>query len=250
MSFDVTTFILEIINFLVLLWLLRKLLYRPVMDVINKRRATIEKKVFDAQQALEEALAKEEQYKSRLIEWEKERQRLKVALEQELELERQRQLAKLREDLEEEQSKTRARAEANRKEESLQCERQAIELAAKHAANVLRRFASSDLERQICEVFVEDLVRFDPEQFLRIMNHSESAVSMVQVTTAYPPTSELKESIAVALRQKLGPNCQLEFGQDASLIAGIRVVTVGGVLEANLCDAVQFFRGVEGNGAG
>ena len=39
MELDWTTFILEIINFLVLVWILHRFLYQPVMNVIAQRRA-------------------------------------------------------------------------------------------------------------------------------------------------------------------------------------------------------------------
>lgn len=41
MDFDWTTFILEIINFLILIWILKHFLYRPVLKVISERRSGI-----------------------------------------------------------------------------------------------------------------------------------------------------------------------------------------------------------------
>ena len=43
-----STFILEIINFLILVWILKRFLYKPVMDAIAKRRASIEQSMQDA----------------------------------------------------------------------------------------------------------------------------------------------------------------------------------------------------------
>ena len=43
MELDWTTFILELINFLVLIWLLNRFLYKPVMKVIAQRKTTIQK---------------------------------------------------------------------------------------------------------------------------------------------------------------------------------------------------------------
>ena len=39
MQIDWTTFALEIINFLVLVWILKRFLYRPVLDTLARRRA-------------------------------------------------------------------------------------------------------------------------------------------------------------------------------------------------------------------
>ena len=56
MEFDWTTFTLEIINFLILVWILKRFLYRPILDVIAKRRAGIEKTLADAQRIETEAI--------------------------------------------------------------------------------------------------------------------------------------------------------------------------------------------------
>ena len=42
MELSWSTFFLEIINFLVLVWILKRFLYKPVMDVIARRREGIE----------------------------------------------------------------------------------------------------------------------------------------------------------------------------------------------------------------
>ena len=46
---ELVHFVLEIINFLVLVWILKRFLYKPVLDVIARRRAGIEKTLADAE---------------------------------------------------------------------------------------------------------------------------------------------------------------------------------------------------------
>jgi len=48
MEFSWTTFFLEIINFLVLVWILQRFLYKPVMKVIAQRKAHIESRLEEA----------------------------------------------------------------------------------------------------------------------------------------------------------------------------------------------------------
>lgn len=52
-------FIAQIINFLILLFILNKLLYKPILGMFDKRRETIEKGLEDAKEA-DKALAKAE----------------------------------------------------------------------------------------------------------------------------------------------------------------------------------------------
>jgi len=54
-----TTFALEAVNFLVLVWILKRFLYKPVLGVIARRRAAIDRALEEAQTRHAEAQALE-----------------------------------------------------------------------------------------------------------------------------------------------------------------------------------------------
>src|SRR5574338_1303003 len=105
MELDWTTFILEIINFLILLWLLKRLLYKPVLNMIARRKAEIEKRVADSQALRQEAESLRAQYERRIIEWEQERTAARSRLLEEISTERARLTAALRASLDQERDK-------------------------------------------------------------------------------------------------------------------------------------------------
>ena len=57
MAIDWTTFTLEVVNFLVLVWLLKRFLYQPVLEVLGRRQAGVAHTLAEARraEALEEA---------------------------------------------------------------------------------------------------------------------------------------------------------------------------------------------------
>lgn len=57
MHFDWSTFALQTVNFAILVWLLHRFLYRPVLRLVDARRAEIDKQYADARKAEAEALA-------------------------------------------------------------------------------------------------------------------------------------------------------------------------------------------------
>jgi len=77
MQLDWLTFTLEIVNFLVLVWILQRFLYRPVLETIARRKAEIDKTLADAASRQQDAQALEHRYQDRLVEWEKEKQGLR-----------------------------------------------------------------------------------------------------------------------------------------------------------------------------
>ena len=62
MSIDWVTVLAQIANFLLLLWLLKRFLYRPILDGIDAREAEIAKRIAAAEQAQQDAKDAESQY--------------------------------------------------------------------------------------------------------------------------------------------------------------------------------------------
>lgn len=66
MSIDWITVAAQIANFLVLVWLLRRFLYRPILDGIDAREAEITERMQEAGRAKEKAEATESEYREQL----------------------------------------------------------------------------------------------------------------------------------------------------------------------------------------
>jgi F-type H+-transporting ATPase subunit b len=248
MTFDLTTFILEIINFLVLMWLLQRFLYKPVLRVIDERRSAVAKKVAEAQATSAEAQSLKEQYTSQLQDWEKEKAQLLESLRSELREQRKAGLEKLRLELEEEKMKTEAILQSKHKSEALRFEKESLALAAKFAGAVFSRLASPDLERHICKIFLDDLSKIDNDRLARISSEIQGAGDAISVTTAYPISQSLRTSITGAVNKHVGSPQTFQFNEDPALIAGIKLTAGGTVLQASLADALTFFEGPETNG--
>ena len=137
MELNWSTFVLEIINFLVLIWILKRFIYKPVLNVITQRRLAIENQSTEAQRLHEEASSLKEQYQSRLGDWEQERQHARDVLNQELEVERARQMEALQATLAHEHEKTKAAEERRRIETVREIEHQALGQGAEFATRLL-----------------------------------------------------------------------------------------------------------------
>ena len=107
MEFDWTTFILEIINFLILIWILKRFLYQPVLEVIDRRRAGIEKTLADAQRIEAEASRVKQLNEQQLAEWEEEKKAAKAQLMAELATIRDSKMAALEASVSEEAGRQR-----------------------------------------------------------------------------------------------------------------------------------------------
>ena len=102
------TFVLELINFLVLIWILNRLLYRPLMNVIAQRKAAIQKTLSDAEAVRGKAQALQAQYEHRLADWDQERDKAREQLRDDVAGERIRLLDNVRTELVQEREKAAA----------------------------------------------------------------------------------------------------------------------------------------------
>lgn len=73
MSIDWITVLAQITNFLVLIWLLKQFLYRPILDGIDAREAEIASRVSAAESADSKAKAAEAEYRAKLVTFESEK---------------------------------------------------------------------------------------------------------------------------------------------------------------------------------
>ena len=99
MQFDLTTFALEVFNFLVLVWLLKRFFYQPVLAVIEARRAAGAAILDRAEAAQRAADAMKAECEARLKQADLERAAAAAALEREIAAQRVRRLAALESEL-------------------------------------------------------------------------------------------------------------------------------------------------------
>lgn len=240
MELDWTTFILEIINFLVLVWILRRFLYRPVMKVVAERRAVIAKGLDDAKAAQDQAAALKAQYENRLQDWQQERETARAKLHDEIAAERQKLLAQLQDELSERRRKEQVLA--GRREEALMREarRQASELSGRFAAKLLTRLAGPAVQDRLLTMLLEDLDKLSPDQRQQLADARPGAAA-VQVISAFPLDDQQQSTLAAALRKILGDQLDFEFRENPALQAGLSVHVGAQRLQASLQEELRFF---------
>ena len=241
MEFNWTTFALEILNFLVLVWVLQRFLYKPVANTIARRKAGIEKTMLDACAAQAEADARKLEFESRLGDWAREKESARAQLLEEIGAERTRLLAALHTSLEQEREKNRVQEERHNLQIRLAAEEGACARGGQFVARLLSRLASADLERRIMDVVLEDLPRL-PESDLRALHAAGlDAGFRIKVTSRYPIAMGGRDVLAQTLGRLLGKPVACEFAEDAELLAGLRLALGAWVLNANLNDEMRFF---------
>lgn len=240
MAFDWATFGLEIINFLALLWILKRFLYRPVMETLAKRQARIESTLNEAREIEAKASGLKTQFEGRLADWEQEKKAIRARFESELAAERTRQTESLARELDAERERHAAK-EAHR-QEALKHELtiQARNKARQFASALLASLAGTDLENRLIELFVAELAAL-PEERLAPLQAGQNGHQRVVVGTAFPLSDEQRLALSRAIESRLGVHGAMDFVQDSSLVAGVRLSLGSWQLDLSLAGELGIF---------
>lgn len=249
MQYDWVTFALEIINFLVLVWILKRFFYQPVLAMLDARQARIRDEMAKAGQAQREGEALKLQYDQRLAHWQQEREQLRQQLERELAQQRASGVERIRQTLADEEAKARARSAVAAASREADLIRQASSTAYGKVAALLQRLASPALTASIASLLLEDLDGLPQEQrdLLSAAARKVAAGSSVEIAAAHPLEEAARRGIVAALSAATGQPLHDEVKVDPTLIAGIRVAVGDCLLHANLADELAFFRRQDGN---
>lgn len=243
MEFSFTTLVLQSINFLVLLWILRRFLYRPVTEALAARKAAVEGRWAEAQARMEQAAALKAQCEGRLAAWEQERAAARKQLDEELAAERARQVGALRRELAEERERAAALRERRVQDLARAGEERAVVEGARFVARLLTRLADPALQEGLVRVALQDLAALDEAQRDALV---AAAGDLVEVESAFPLPAEARARIEAALRALLGDprgtgQAALRFTEDPGLLAGLSIRVGARSLSANLRDELRFF---------
>lgn len=244
MELNWTTFVLEIINFLVLVWLLKRLFYLPVMRIVERRQQGIEQRLSEAGAKEQVAAQLQQQYENRLAEWERERDEARQELRREIESERQRLLEKLQGELEDERRKAEVLTERQLAEQVHDLEDRAMRQGARWVARLLQRIAAPEVESRLFDALLEDLAKLPKKERDALATLGVDGQVSGQVLSAYSLSAEQQRRLGEALTKHLGKAPVLEFMIDRELIAGLRVTVGPWVLHANLHDELKTFAAI------
>lgn len=236
MLIDWFTVAAQAVNFLVLVWLLKRFLYRPILDAIDAR----EKRIAARLQAAEEKMAGAERqradYQAREQALERQRGDLLAQAGEQARAERLRLLDEARREAEQ----LRARLDQSLRNER----RELLGEVATHARQevfaiarkTLSDLAAADLEQRIADVLVRRLDGLGDEQRQDLARAFKASSQAPLVRSAFELAAAQREAIEQAVGRLAGAGIALRFETAPGLVGGIELVTDGHKLGWNIAD--------------
>lgn len=221
MSIDWWTLGLQSVNFLVLVWLLQRFLYRPALKAIARRKELAERALNDAEMAKREAAAASQRYEDERQAFAETRQTLLQKTHTALEEERTRLLDAARAEAEQIVETGRADLETERAAMLSALREEVADLALDMAVTVMTRFAgisASGLDGALSEL-TGQLNALPETERNRLTDDLADPEATLRVTTAAELDEEQRERWRAALLELL-PGARVQFTVDPGLIGG------------------------------
>ena len=225
MQIDWFTFVAQIINFGILLWLLNRFLYVPITTAIADRETAISDRIAAADSQFAEATRLQSEMQTRRDQIDSETDSIRAAARAAIEQERGELFNAARQSVE--QQRTTWLAEFERETHTLNqsVKTSAAETAVEIARRALSDLADADLDEQIVEKFIDRVSETDLGT-LESITQSLCSNDSITITTGHEPGPSHRTAIESALRAALAKDLVVDYQTNPDLVAGIQL-TIG-----------------------
>lgn len=214
------TLAIQGLNFLVLVWLLQRFLYRPVQKVIEKRKRMSLEDTALANKARREAEALKARYEQAMAGIEDERKAAQDKSQAALEAERARLLEEVRQIAEAGREKVRQEIAQDKSTALDALRKDVVGLATKMARALLIDIAPSIPNEAILSRLEFELARLDSEERRRLESEIGANGAAVEVVTARPLLETDERSWRARIARALDHDLDITFSHDPDLVAG------------------------------
>jgi F-type H+-transporting ATPase subunit b len=236
MLIDWFTVIAQIINFLILVWLMKRFLYRPILNAIDAREKRIAAELAEADARKAEAGMEREEYQRKNEEFEQRRAAMMNLATGQAAAESRRLLEEARKEFEALratlQDALRNEYQVLREEIARRAQAEVLAIARK----ALKDLAGASLEERMVDVFIRRLRELGSEEKESLVSMAKSPSIPVLVRSAFDLSTTQRGLIESAVKETLSAGAQLTFDVVPDLVGGIELTMQGQKIAWSIAD--------------
>ena len=226
----------QALNFLILVWLMKRFLYKPILNAIEEREKRIATELADADAKKAEAQKERDEFQHKNEEFEQQRAALLSKATDEAKAERQRLL---------DDARKAADALSAKRQEALRSDavnlNQAIRRRTQQevfaiARKALMDLATTSLEERIGEVFTRRLRTMDGKAKEGLAEVLKTASEPALVRTAFDLPAAQRAAIQNALNETFSAEVHVRFETAPDLVSGVELTTNGQKIAWSIAD--------------
>jgi F-type H+-transporting ATPase subunit b len=226
----------QALNFIILVWLLKRFLYKPILNAVDAREKRIAAELADADAKKAEAQKQRDEFQHKNEEFDQQRAALLSKATDEANAERQRLL---------EGARKAADALSAKRQEALRRDADNLNQAIRRrtqqevfaiARKALMDLATTSLEERIGEVFTRRLRTINGKAKEGLAEVLKTASEPALVRTAFDLPAAQRTAIQNALNETFSAEVQVRFETAPDLVSGVELTTNGQKLAWSIAD--------------
>jgi F-type H+-transporting ATPase subunit b len=239
MLIDWFTIVAQALNFFILVWLMKRFLYKPILHAIDAREQRIAAELADANAKKGEAQKERDAFMHKNAQFDQQRAALLRQATDEAKAERQRLL---------DDARQAADALSTRRQETLRDEAHKLNQAIRRrtqqevfaiARKALTDFATTSLEERLAEVFTRRLREMDGQSKAGLDEALKTASDPALLRSAFDLPAEQRATIQNALNETFSAEIHVRFETAPDLISGIELSTNGQKVAWSIADYLK-----------
>lgn len=236
MLIDWFTVVAQLINFLILVWLMKRFLYQPILDAIDAREKRIAAKLADATAKCAEAEQARAAFQHKITEFELQRAALLSEAKEAAETRRTQLLTDAQQTADTLGQQRRDALIQEYQKLKSELARLTQEEVFAIARKVLVELSGDTLETRMSEVFVQRLKDLDSttrDELISALSSGSDPVRVLSVFVLPPPQ---RQAIQATLQDLFSTEVPVQFDTTPTLINGLELTVNGLKLDWNIAD--------------
>jgi F-type H+-transporting ATPase subunit b len=235
MKIDWITVSAQIVNFLVLVWLLKRFLYEPVMRAMEQREQRVARRLADAADSERQADITRQGFEEKAAAIDAQREQLLADARDEAEAHKRQMIDAARDDIAAIRANWRRQLGDEQQEFLLSLQRQSADAIQHIAGRALTELADADLEDRITLKFIDQLKMLDKETRRALAD----AVEPVRIRSAFELDSAARARLTRAVHEHIADGIEVEYERHADLVCGLELSRGGRRLGWSLATYLQ-----------
>ena len=227
MKIDWFTVIAQVLNFLILVWLLKRFLYKPVLNAIEAREKKVAGQLSDAEAKMAEANKELTQYQQKNEEFDQKKKEMMNEAVAQSKDEKQKLFEQVRKEanalLIQFQKSVKEKEENLEKEIAQKTQQEVFDISRK----TLGELANTGLEEQVVKRFVLKLNELEDPVKQQISQVFNSDTTGIIVKSAFELSENQKEEIKSTFKNISGKESVYQYETSPQLISGIELSANG-----------------------
>jgi F-type H+-transporting ATPase subunit b len=226
----------QALNFLILVWLLKRFLYKPILNAVDAREKRIAAELADADARKAEAQKERDEFQHKNEEFDQQRAALLGKATDEAKVERQRLLDDARKAADALSAKRQEalRLDANNLNQAIRRRTQQEVFAI--ARKALTDLATTSLEERMSEVFIHRLCTMDGKAKEALAEALKTASEPALVRSAFDLPTAQRTPIQKALNETFSTEIHVRFETAPDVVSGIELTTNGQKVAWSIAD--------------